>query len=711
MKNTRIYLVAVLLSTFVGLFSLNLSAQDVDISGVWKGSISVPGVELEIVLDFEKDGAEWKGNIDIPLQKVTDMTVSDIAVDGPSVKWKMPDAPGGANFDGKVTEDGEEMKGDFKQAGKVFPLLVRRESAAEKEAEQKRIAASLAKFRLLADSLIVKRHVPGIGVAIVYKGEVVLSEGFGYRDFEKKVKADENTNFAIGSSSKAFTSMSLGILVDEGKLEWDEPVRTYLPDFKMQDRFATEQMTTLDLLTHRSGLPRHDFAWYGTPFTREELYQRLQYFEPNKPFRANWQYQNLMYMTAGYLAGKINGTTWEELVQERIFKPLEMNRSNFDIEGLKSDPNTALGYAWDKEKESMLKLDYRNLSAIGPAGSINSNPVDMANWLRLHLGNGKFKGEKIVSGISLHEMHRPQMVVGRGGNDFVSPVMYGLGWMTYEYKGHTVVEHGGNIDGFSAEVWVMPDDELGLVILSNANTTAIPTLLCRYATDLFLDLEETDWDERAFGKDAKEDADPTKEKDSKQDKAKPVKGTKPSHALVDYAAEFEHKGYGIVKVVLADKQLRMQYNGFDLPMDHWHYDVFSAKEEILGMDFKLTFHSSEAGEIHKLTIPIEQFAADIEFLRLPPQRLSDPEVLGRMSGTFMMEEQAIQFVVMGKDKLVMVAGGQGKYNLIPWRNTEFKAEGLNGYSVEFVEGKDGKFDQVILHQPNGNFTATREKEE
>lgn len=676
----------------------------------------MPGMELEIILDFEKDGKEWKGDIDIPMQKAKDLAITDIVLEGQKLTWKLPEAPGGANFDGAISDDGDEMKGDFKQAGQVFPLLVKRESAAEREAEEKRIAESIEKFKLLADSLIVKRHVPGIGVAIVYKGEVILSNGFGYRDYEKKTKVDENTNFAIGSSSKAFTSMSLGILVDEGKLKWDEPIRTYLPDFKMYDRFATEQMTATDLLTHRSGLPRHDFAWYGTTASREELYHSLQYFQPNKPFRANFQYQNMMFMTAGYLAGKVDGSSWEELVTKRIFEPLEMKRSNFAISGLKAEANTSLGYAWDKEKEEMKKLDYRDLTTIGPAGSINSNPVDMANWLQLHLNNGKFKGEKIIAKNTLQEMHRPQMVMGGGGNEYVSPLMYGLGWMTYEYKGHTVVEHGGNIDGFSAEVWLMPKDELGLVILSNANTTPIPTLLCRYASDMFLDLEQTDWDERAFGKDAEEEEEKGKKEkdDNKKEEVEPIKGTQPSHALADYAGDYKDNGYGTIKVVATGKksdQLRMQYNGFDLPLSHWHYDVFKAEDEVLGIDFKVTFHGSEVGEIYQLTLPLEQFADDIEFNRLPPQLLTDPETLAKMAGTFKMDQQTLKFAVVGDDELVMIVGGQGKYALIPWRKTEFKPEGLNGYSAEFVKNKDGEYNEVILHQPNGNFTATREVEE
>ncbi|MEM0995852.1 MAG: serine hydrolase [Bacteroidota bacterium] len=710
MNKTRLHgLTAVLLIASLFVFQ-PLISQDTGLAGTWKGAITLPNQELKIMLEFTQDGDEWQGNVDIPLQKAKDMPLSEIKVDGAQVAWKMPDAPGAPTFAGTISDDDTEIKGDFTQLGQTFPFAVKRESAAEKEAETERIAAAVERFRGIADSLRERRNVPGYGISIVYQGEVVLNEGFGYRDLENKIPVDKATNFAIGSSSKAFTALSLGTLVEEGKLAWNEPVRTYLPDFKLHDDFATEQMTTLDLLSHRSGLPRHDLIWYGTDATRKDLYARLQYLEPNKPFRANWQYQNLMYMTAGYLGGQLYGSTWEDLVRDRIFKPLEMKRSNFALAGLKAEENTSLGYQWDFEAEQLVPMDYRDLTAIGPAGSINSNADEMSHWLMLNLKGGKYKDEQVVDAATLNLLHQPQMVMPGGGNKFVSPLSYGLGWMLYQYKGKSVVEHGGNIDGFSAAVWVMPDDDFGMVVLSNGNTTPVPTLLCRYATDLFLDLEPTNWDKRAFGEEQPEDEAKKEEKKKKDSEAQPIKGTKPSHPLADYAGTYHDPGYGDLEITYDKKAkaLTMHYNSFVLTMQHWHYDVFVVDFKAgTGGQWKMTFNGNAAGQIDRVSMPLEQFVDDIVFHKKPPQTLEDPEFLARLVGNYKEHDLTIKIFLEGEDQLVLQPEGQPKYLLVPWRENEFRTEGLNGYSVEFVEDKDGNFNEIILHQPNGDFPVPR----
>ncbi|MEW5901563.1 MAG: serine hydrolase domain-containing protein, partial [Acidobacteriota bacterium] len=174
--------------------------------------------------------------------------------------------------------------------------------------------------------------VPGMAVAIVKDGQVILAEGYGLKDVKNNLKVTPQTIFAIGSSSKAFTATAMGILTDDGKLDWDKPVREYLPSFKLWDLFASERMTPRDLVCHRSGLPRHDVMWYNSPLSRKELFDRIQYLKPNKDFRANFQYQNLMFMTAGYLVGQLSGSTWEEFTKKKIFEPLGMNDSNFSVE-------------------------------------------------------------------------------------------------------------------------------------------------------------------------------------------------------------------------------------------------------------------------------------------------------------------------------------------------------------------------------------------
>ncbi|MFQ6032023.1 MAG: serine hydrolase domain-containing protein, partial [Candidatus Zixiibacteriota bacterium] len=210
--------------------------------------------------------------------------------------------------------------------------------------------------------------VPGLAISIVKEDKVIYTKGFGFRDVKKGLKVTPHTLFAIGSCTKAFTAVAMGFLVDEGKLDWDKPVREYLPSFKLKDPFASERMTPRDLVCHRSGLPRHDLVWYNSSTSREELTHRLQYLEPSKDFRTTYQYQNLMFMTAGYMVGKIAGKTWEEFVRERILEPLGMEESNFSVEDSKKAPDFALPYFKDKQ-ERVIEIPFRNIDNVGPAGS------------------------------------------------------------------------------------------------------------------------------------------------------------------------------------------------------------------------------------------------------------------------------------------------------------------------------------------------------
>src|SRR4051794_22317400 len=230
---------------------------------------------------------------------------------------------------------------------------------------------------------MAKWHVPGAAVAVIYKGEVILSKGYGLRDVAKSLPVTPETLFAIGSCTKAFTSFDIALLVEEDKLNWDTPIREYLPDFRMFDPVASEQMTARDLTSHRGGLPRHDFLWYGSSFSREELYHRLRYLKPNKPFRSGYDYQNLMFMLAGYLVGKVAGTSWEAFTQQRILDRLGMSDTNFSVSVSETAANASLPYEF--QDDTIKLIPFRNIDNVAPAGSINSTLVDMLKWLRLHM--------------------------------------------------------------------------------------------------------------------------------------------------------------------------------------------------------------------------------------------------------------------------------------------------------------------------------------
>src|SRR4051794_14282864 len=316
-------------------------------------------------------------------------------------------------------------------------------------------------FEGFVDNVLKDWNLPGLAVGIVQSNKTIYAKGFGFRDVEKRLPVTTNTLFAIGSTTKAFTCAVLGTLVDEGKLDWDKPVRNYIPEFRLKDSHATELTTPRDLVTHRTGLPRHDLVWYGsTSISRREVMQRLAYLEPSHAFREKFQYNNLMYVVAGHLIETITGQRWEENVRQRIFAPLGITNSNFSVRDSQRVTDFALPYR--EEKDEVKRIPFRNIDLVGPAGSINSSIHDMIPWLMLNLNKGKHGDRAIINASTLADIHSPQMTTGATVEraDSSQPV-YCLGWGISTDHGHRRLAHGGGIDGFITQVILYPDDALG----------------------------------------------------------------------------------------------------------------------------------------------------------------------------------------------------------------------------------------------------------
>lgn len=461
--------------------------------------------------------------------------------------------------------------------------------------------------------------VPGVAVAVIKDDKVIFCQGFGQRNVEANLPVTPNTIFAIGSSSKAFTAASVAIAIDDGKLEWDKPVREYLPHFRMKDDFASERMTARDLLCHRSGLPRHDLSWYNASATREELVERVRYLEPTRDFRTYFQYQNLMYLTAGYLAGYVEGSSWEDVVRERIFKPLGMTHSQFSVEESQQADDYALPYA---EKDDVVKLiGFRNITTVGPAGSINSNLVDMIEWVRLQLNNGKVGEETVVSEANMRQLHSSQMVVADPLWEQVFGVKlitYALGWFINPYHKQVMLHHGGNIDGFSALVSFIPGINAGMVVLTNLNGNQLPHIITHELYDRLLGAETYDWNAhfRDFADKVKAMA---KEAEAKANEERIV-GTQPSHSLEAYVGDYENPGYGIVNIALKDDgTLEGTYNHIPATLEHFHYDIFEMVSTVLEARLKSVFHTDVKGQIGSVEIPLEPTGSPIVFTKVKPK--------------------------------------------------------------------------------------------
>src|SRR4030095_13793074 len=267
-----------------------------------------------------------------------------------------------------------------------------------------------------------------------------------------------------GSSSKAFTAASIAMLVDEGKLKWDDPATKYLPGFQLFDPYSTRELMVSDLLSHRSGLTRGDLIWYGSAYDRDEILRRVRYLKPSWSLRSRFGYQNIMYLAAGQIIPAVTGKTWDDFVRERIFTPLGMKSTNTSIRTLSSSDNVATPHA--KLNDKVQVVAWRNIDNIAPAGSINSNVLDMAQWVRLQLGDGVYEGKRLISSAAIKEMHTPQTIIRREGPmESLYPeahfLTYGFGWFLSDYRGRKVVEHGGAIDGMRGEDAMMPGRKLG----------------------------------------------------------------------------------------------------------------------------------------------------------------------------------------------------------------------------------------------------------
>jgi CubicO group peptidase (beta-lactamase class C family) len=327
--------------------------------------------------------------------------------------------------------------------------------------------ARLAAIEKAVDEKRIALGIPGVSLVIVKDDKVVYLKGLGYRDFERKVPVTPDTLFAIGSSTKAFTAMLVAMAADAGRLSLDDPPKKFIPYFRLQDPEADAKITLRDLLSHSSGLNRTDLAWISGVLNREEVIRVAATAKPTAKLREKFQYQNVMYAAAGECVAHAENSTWESLIEGRIFKPLGMKASDVSVPAMQSARDYSFGYVYEEATKETRRVPTRNLPAIAPAGAINSNARDMALWLRLMLGGGVFEGRRLVSEKGFEELVKPQMKVA--GN-----VSYGLGWFVRDWRGHKVAEHGGNIDGFNAQVALMPDQHLGFVLLTNVSNSSLP---------------------------------------------------------------------------------------------------------------------------------------------------------------------------------------------------------------------------------------------
>lgn len=461
-------------------------------------------------------------------------------------------------------------------------------------------------------------EVPGVAIAVVKDDKIVFAKGYGVRELGKPDKVDEKTIFAIGSSSKAFTAAALALLVDEKKVQWDDRVTKYLPQFQLFDPYVTREMTVRDMLTHRIGLERGDQIWYATPYSRDEVLRRVRFLEPSSSVRSKFGYQNIMYLAAGQIVPSVTQKSWDDFLGERIFSPLGMTDTGTSIRTLSKFNDVATPHV--KIEDKVQPVAWRLIDNIGPAGSINSNVTDMAQWLRLNLGKGKFGGKQIVSEANIKEMQTPQTIMRiEGPYTFFYPeahfLNYGMGWFLSDFRGKKLVEHGGAIDGMRSAVAMIPEENVGVVVLTNMNGSLLPHYLAFRVLDSYLGNTPKDYAGEGLTNIKKLEA----QSKAAQEKAlaERVKGTKPSLDLQQYAGKYRSEMYGDAEIKFENGKLTAHFGpSFNGELEHWHYDTFQVKwlDPVMGKGF-MQFNLNARGKIAGVG-----FGNMGEFKRLPDEK-------------------------------------------------------------------------------------------
>jgi CubicO group peptidase (beta-lactamase class C family) len=423
-------------------------------------------------------------------------------------------------------------------------------------------------------------EVPGLAVAIVKDGVTVFARGYGVRDARHVDAVDEHTLFAIASNTKAFTAAALAMLVDEGRLSWDDRVREHLPWFELYDPYVSSEMRIRDLLSHRSGLGTFsgDLLWYGTPYTAEEVVRRARFLPPAGPFRAHYGYSNLMFIAAGEVVRAVSGEPWPVFVQQRILQPLGMRRTVLSTRSLAERDNVATPHG--THDGELVPFGWYGWDAMGAAGSIISSASEMADWLQLQLRGGvTAAGDTLFRPLQQRAMwtvHTPIAVTPASGELYPTTNFrgYGLGWSLNDYRGRKLVSHGGGYDGMYSRVVLVPEDGLGMVILTNS-MTGIATALANHVVDAYLGGQTRDWSAVLLERERAAVARETERRAGVVRQTIP--NTRPSLPLQAYAATYGGALYGDAIVSLEDGRLvlRLVPNpDFVADLRHLQLDTF-----------------------------------------------------------------------------------------------------------------------------------------
>jgi CubicO group peptidase (beta-lactamase class C family) len=588
----------------------------------------------------------------------------------------------------------------------VLALMISARSASAQDSD---ITKKLDGFDAYMAQVLKDWNTPGIGVGIVVNDKLVFAKGYGYRDYEKKLPFTPATLQQIASNSKLFTAVAAGMLVEDGKLTWDKPVRESVPTIQFYNDQLNNNITLRDMLSHRTGVTRHDLIWFKSPFTRKELFERLKYLEPQEPMRETFLYNNLMFSAVGEIIELKSGQRWEQFVREKILAPLDMKTSTYSIEEMNQHADHGLPFREKRDSFELYKIPYyEDTEGVAPAGAIISNIDELSHWLIALMNDGKYDGKQVLPAKVLRETLQPAIglpnTLGEalGYWELLNPA-YGMGRETASYRGHLLTFHGGDLPGFHSQVSFMPNDKIGVIVFVISDHSApLYNTISYNVYERLLGMDQTPWSQRNLQRRL------ANKKASTEARTKAgadrVPNTKPSHPLGSYVAEYENPAYGILRIGLTGDQLQFAFHAFQFPMTHFHYDRFDTPDDEQYGKFSVNFRTNPQGDVDNAVISLDE--AEVVFTRKP--ETLDAKLLQSLAGTYLTPSKVkFQVTYQPGAGLALEFPGGPPQKLIPVKGLQFRTPRFADVIYEFVL-ENGQPKALKERDPSGEFTYPRQ---
>ncbi|HMF98758.1 MAG TPA: serine hydrolase [Vicinamibacterales bacterium] len=588
---------------------------------------------------------------------------------------------------------------------KLIALVVLLAWAAGATAQEVDVSKRLEGFDDYMSRVLADWNGPGIGVGIVVGDKLVFAKGYGYRDYAKKLPFTPATVVPIASNTKLFTAVAAGMVVEDGKLTWDRPVHDSVPSIRFHNEQLNNTVTLRDMLSHRTGITRHDGIWYKSDFTRKELFERLKYLEPQEPMRQSFLYNNLMFAGVGYLIELQSGKTWEQFVRERILQPLEMKSTGYTIAEMVKAPEHGVGFTERRDSFELYEIPYyEDIEGVAPCGAIVSNIDDLSRWLTALMNDGVYRGKQVLPKDVLKETLQPAIGMPntaaeqRGYWELLNAA-YGMGRWTASYRGHLIAYHGGDLPGFHSQVSYMPKEKVGVVVLVVGNHTApLYNYVSYNVYERLLGLDQTPWAQRgldirlkakAAGKEARARAGVDR-----------VLNTKPSHALADYSGEYQNPAYGVMKIGLKDNQLLFDFHKIRLPLAHFHYDRFDTPDDEEDGQWSVNFRTNPQGDIDQAVMSLDE--AEAVFTK-KPERIA-PSLMTQLAGEYETPTGTkLQVKYQEATGLSLVPPGAPPVPLTQVKALRFRTPQFADVVFEFVV-EDGRVRALKRRDPSGELS-------